>query len=137
MAGGLVTRNALGSGKRGLLAAGGNISPVKSRSRQLAAKRPLSSSYLCRFVGAGCTATSSARALGESWVPPQLHSGKALAPFVRVARSMKYSVDRDRSLRRFVKHGVRKAAYERATVAFVHDRVHLGSAPDAFQARID
>src|ERR1039457_3067067 len=102
MAGGLVTRNALGSGKRGLLAAGGNVDPVKSRSRQLAAKRPLSSSYLCRFVGAGCTAASSARALGESWVPPQLHSGKALAPFVRVARSMKYSVDRDRSLRRFV-----------------------------------
>ena len=33
---GLGTINALGSGKRGLLAAGGNIGPAKSRPRQLA-----------------------------------------------------------------------------------------------------
>lgn len=53
-------------------------------------------------------------------------SGKARAPFVRVARGMKYGVDRDRSLRRLVKHGVWKAAYQGATVALVNDRVYLG-----------
>src|SRR5437660_1036530 len=50
---------------------------------------------------------------------------------------MKYGVDRDCRLRRLVKHGVWKATYEGAAVALVNDRVHLGSAPDAFQTRLD
>ena len=83
-------------------------------------------------LGADSTAKCTARAQA-----PRQSSGKALAPFVRVARRMKYGVDRDRGLRRLVKHGVWKATYKGATVALVNDRVHLGSAPDAFQTRID
>src|ERR1035438_9252879 len=64
-------------------------------------------------------------------------SGKALAPFVRVARGMKYGVDRDRRLRLLVEHGVWKPTYQGATVALVNDRVHPGLTPDAFHARID
>jgi hypothetical protein len=63
--------------------------------------------------------------------------GKALAPFGRVTRRMKDGVNRDRGLRMLVEDGVRKAAYEGAAVALVNDRVHLGTAPDAFNARID
>ena|ERR1017187_2300105 len=40
---------------------------------------------------------------GARWL---LASGKALAPFVRVARGMKYGVDRDRRLRLPVEHGL-------------------------------
>src|ERR1039457_1457563 len=64
-------------------------------------------------------------------------SGKALAPFVRVARGMKYGVDRDHRLRLLVEHGVWKPTYQGATVALVNDRVHPGLTPDAFHTRID
>ena len=46
----------------------------------------------------------------QSWFQRN-SSGKALAPFVRVARGMKYGVDRDRRPRRLVKHRIRKATY--------------------------
>jgi hypothetical protein len=36
-----------------------------------------------------------------------------------------------------VEDGIRKATYRGATVAIVNNRVHLGSTPDAFDARID
>src|ERR1035437_1744033 len=88
------------------------------------------------IVGADSTATCIARALAGRGFQRN-SSGKALAPFVRVARGMKYGVDRDRRLRLLVQHGVWKATYQGAAVALVNDRVHLGSAPDAFQTRID
>src|ERR1035437_2644628 len=50
---------------------------------------------------------------------------------------MEYGVDRDRCLRLLVEYGVWKATYQGTTVALVNDSVHLGSAPDAFQTRID
>ena len=110
--------------------------PAITRIRKLASSAPngretaIASLYLCRFVGADSIGTCAARVPGGRGFQRN-SSGKALAPFVPVARSMEYACAR------LVKHGVWKATYQRATVALVNDRVHVGSAPDAFQTRID
>ena len=50
---------------------------------------------------------------------------------------MEDGVDRDRRRRLLVEHCVWESPYQGATVVLVNDRIHLRSAPDAFQTRID
>jgi len=115
--------------------------PEKRRCRKVAAPQlgritPQRCLVPVPIGGDDCTAACTARALGGRWFQRN-SSGKALAPFVRVARGMKYGVDRDRRFQRLVKHGIWKATYQRATVTLMNDGVNRGSTPDAFQTRID
>src|SRR5206468_4256086 len=62
---------------------------------------------------------------------------EALAPFLRIARGAKHSVDGDRRFRIVVKDGIWKAPYQGSALGRMNARIHLRLAADALHTRID